>query len=82
MCLVLVQSLGSLASLRVPELSSKTLQYTWVLVQRTLKSCSLISSEVQKDDIYGASNIVLPCPGSYVIFHLVEDVVIILKSSI
>jgi hypothetical protein len=36
----------------------------------------------KQDDNYGASNIVLPCPGSWVIFHLVEDVVIILKSSI
>jgi hypothetical protein len=32
--------------------------------------------------IYGASNIVLPCPGSWVIFHLVKDVVIIFESSI
>jgi hypothetical protein len=36
----------------------------------------------KQDDIYGASYIVLPCPGSQVIFHLVKDVVIILKSSI
>jgi hypothetical protein len=40
-----------------------------------------IRSENQ-DDIYGASNIVLPCPGRYVIFHILEDLVIILKSSI
>jgi hypothetical protein len=36
----------------------------------------------KRDDNYGASNIVLPCPGSKVIFHLVKDVVIILKSYI
>jgi hypothetical protein len=35
----------------------------------------------KQDDNYGASNIVLPCPGSYIIFHLVIDVVIILKFS-
>jgi hypothetical protein len=36
----------------------------------------------KQDDIYGASNIILPCPSNQVIFHLVKDVVIILKSSI
>ncbi len=36
----------------------------------------------KQDDNYGASNIVLPCPGSLVIFHLVKDDVIIFKSSI
>jgi hypothetical protein len=36
----------------------------------------------KQDDNYGASNIVLPCPGSYVIFHLVKDDIITLKSSI
>jgi hypothetical protein len=35
----------------------------------------------KQDDIYGASNIVLPCPGSKIIFHLVKDIIIILKSS-
>ncbi len=41
-------------------------------------SVPLIRSAKQ-DDIYGASNIVLPCPCSQVIFHLVKDVDIILK---
>ncbi len=36
----------------------------------------------KQDDNYGASNIVMPCPGSQVIFHLVKDVVIIFVSSI
>jgi hypothetical protein len=36
----------------------------------------------KQNDIYGASNMALPCPGSWVIFHLVEDVVIILTSFI
>jgi hypothetical protein len=36
----------------------------------------------KQDEIYGASNVILPCPSSLVIFHLVKDVVIILKSSI
>ncbi len=34
----------------------------------------------KQDDIYGAPSIVLPCPSSKVIFHLVKVVVIILKS--
>jgi hypothetical protein len=51
------------------------------IASSTLQNCGIIRSAKQ-DDIYGASNIVLPCPSSYVIFHLVEDVVIILKSSI
>jgi hypothetical protein len=33
----------------------------------------------KQNDIHGASNIVLPCPGSKVIFHLLEDLNIILK---
>jgi hypothetical protein len=36
----------------------------------------------KQDDIYETSNIILPCPGSVVIFYLVKDVIIILKSSI
>jgi hypothetical protein len=36
----------------------------------------------KQDDNYGASNIILPCPSSLVIFHLVKDVVITFKSSI
>jgi hypothetical protein len=36
----------------------------------------------KQDDNYGASNIVLPCLGSWVIFHLVKDVEIMFKSSI
>ncbi len=60
-----------------------------VLCQTT--SLSLASSSggwasfirsAKQDDVYGASNILLPCPGSQVIFHFVTDVVIILKSSI
>jgi hypothetical protein len=42
----------------------------------------VIIRSAKQDEIYGASNIILPCPGSWVIFHLVEDVVIISKSSI
>jgi hypothetical protein len=41
-----------------------------------------IIRSAKRDDYYGASNILLPCPGSKVIFHLVKDVVIILKFSI
>jgi hypothetical protein len=48
---------------------------TSILKQRCIRSA-------KQDNIYGASNIILPCPDSSVIFHLVEDVVIILKSSI
>jgi hypothetical protein len=47
----------------------------------SLASSRAIRSAKQ-DDIYGASNIILPCPGNLVIFHLVKDVVIIFKSSI
>jgi hypothetical protein len=31
---------------------------------------------IKQDHSYGASNIVLPYPGSYVIFHLLEDLII------
>jgi hypothetical protein len=49
--------------------------YCWWLLLEDIRSA-------KQDDVYGASNILLPCPGSMVIFHLVKDVAIILKSSI
>ncbi len=47
----------------------------YVLLEEIIRSA-------KQEDFYGASNIVLPCPGSSVIFHLSEDLVIISKSSI
>jgi hypothetical protein len=65
---------------RIPIVPSKSN----VTLANSLYECSDTGRirSAKQDEIYGASNIVLPCPGSWVIFHLVEDVVIILKSSI
>jgi hypothetical protein len=55
----------------------------WTSKEMHMKSDLLgLIRSAKQDDVYGASNIVLPCPSSKVIFHLVEDVVIILKSSV
>jgi hypothetical protein len=57
---------------------------TMMLFANDMLFCSAFNPVIRsakQDDIYGASNIVLPCPCCLVIFHLVQDVVIILKSS-
>jgi hypothetical protein len=52
----------------------------WSVLDASLFCGNNIRSSKQ-NDVYGASNIILPYPGSLLIFHLVEDVVIISKSS-
>jgi hypothetical protein len=54
--------------------------YTFDHFQQTNWNNNIRSAK--QDDNYGASNTILPCHGSWVIFHLVKDVVIIFKSSI
>ncbi len=62
-----------------------SLDHQYMVDDPSLKKCHCHLDHIRsakQDDDYGASNIILPCSGSYVIFHLVKDVVIIFKSSI